>query len=409
MKINLNKKYSPLITSDTRYYSVIGGRSSGKSYSVTTVLCLMLLEDDTKILFLRKTLTSAHLSIIPEFISKLEVLGIDKLFHITKTEIVNKSNGSVIYFRGITSSSSDNTANLKSLSGINCVCFDEFEEVTDETTFDRIDLSVRTMHKPNKIICVMNPSSKEHFFYKRFFEGYGVDGDFNGVKNNCTYIHTTYLDNLENINPSFIEQADLMKKNNPEKYKHVLLGSWLPKAEGVIFENWRVGDFIDGGIVLYGCDFGFSVDETTLTKVAIDKKQKKIYLHECVYKSGLTTSEINGLFKSYAGNRLIVADSAEPRLIEELRRSGLNIKGAVKGQGSVTAGIALMLDYELIVSPTSVNLIKELNNYVWHDKKSNTPIDAFNHAIDGARYAISDLLNGGKRPGGTLGKSMRMR
>ena len=409
MAIEINKIYQSLVTSDVRYHVVTGGRGSGKSYSVNTLLSLMMLEDDRTILFLRKTLTSAHLSIIPEFIDKIKTLGLDSLFHVTKTEIFNKSNGSAIYFRGIQSSSGENTANLKSIANVSCVVIDEAEELTDEATFDRIDLSVRKKGVVNKVIIVLNPASKQHWIFERFFEQAGVNEGHVGVVGNTNYIHTTYLDNLDNLDESFINSAELMKVQNPKKYEMVMLGGWLPKAEGVIFENWHVGDFVDGGIVLYGCDFGFSVDETTLTKVAIDKKQKKIYLHECVYKSGLTTSEINVLFKSYAGNRLIVADSAEPRLIEELRRSGLNIKGAVKGQGSVTAGIALMLDYELIVSPTSVNLIKELNNYVWHDKKSNTPIDAFNHLIDGARYAISDLLNGGKRPGGTLGKSMRMR
>src|SRR5690606_23346691 len=125
------------------------------------------------------------------------ILGISELFNITKTEITHKTNGSAIFFRGVQSSSGDNTANLKSLAGISCVCFDEFEEITDESTFDRIDLSVRVMDKVNKIICVMNPTTREHFFYKRFFEDMGVNGDFNGSKDNVTYIFTSYLDNLE--------------------------------------------------------------------------------------------------------------------------------------------------------------------------------------------------------------------
>ena len=123
-----------------------------------------------------------------------------------------------------------------------------------------------------------------------------------------------------------------------------------------------------------------------------DKSRKIIWLKECYYRPKLTTSEIASLNKHHAGNSLIYADSAEPRLIEELQQYGLNIKATEKGAGSITAGIALMQDYELIIEPNSTNLIKELNNYVWSDKKSNTPIDAFNHSLDAARYAVFSEL-----------------
>jgi len=129
-----------------------------------------------------------------------------------------------------------------------------------------------------------------------------------------------------------------------------------------------------------------------LVKAAIDKKAKKIYLHECLYKPRMTTGDLFDVMSKECGKSLVVADSAEPRLIEELKRMGINIKGAIKGQGSITAGIAIMQDYELIVSPSSENIAKELNNYSWHDKKSNVPIDAWNHALDASRYAISDML-----------------
>src|SRR5690554_6716651 len=106
-KLVINSKYSSIATSDARYFIVTGGRGSGKSFSVNTMLSLLMLEDNRTILFLRKTLTSAHLSIIPEFKEKLDTLGLSNLFDITKTEIINKINGSAIYFRGIQTSSKD--------------------------------------------------------------------------------------------------------------------------------------------------------------------------------------------------------------------------------------------------------------------------------------------------------------
>lgn len=392
--ITLNPKYKPLFDDKTRYYIITGGRGSSKSYSVNTTLCALSQESDNKILFTRKTMTSAHISIIPEFREKIERLGWESIFDINKTEIKNKLSGSEILFRGIQSSSGDNTANLKSLQGVTTWVLDEAEELTDEDTFDRIDLSIRHQNKHNRVILILNPTTKEHWIYKRFFESMGVNEGFNGTNGNVTYIHTDYRDNVKYLSKSFLEQVERIKETNPDKYKHVILGGWLDKAEGVVFTNWSIGEFKDNGKTIFGQDYGFSIDPTTLNEVSIFKAQKKIYIRECFYKPKLTTSEIADLNRKYAKDSLIVADSAEPRLIDELNSLGLNVEPTIKGQGSVTAGIALMQDYELIIDPSSINIIKELNNYVWNDKKTNTPIDNYNHAIDAIRYAISfELTN----------------
>jgi phage terminase large subunit len=134
-------------------------------------------------------------------------------------------------------------------------------------------------------------------------------------------------------------------------------------------------------------DFGFSVDPSTLVGVRVDKDRKQIELKEYLYKPELTTSELFTIGKRIAGGSLIVADSAEPRLIAELRQRGLNIVPAIKGPGSVNAGIAMLQDYELIVDEGSENLQRELNNYAWLEKKVS-PVDKFNHLIDAVRYAV---------------------
>lgn len=392
--LTLNKKYSSLITDDSRYFIVTGGRGSGKSFSVNTFLCILMLEENQKILFLRQTLTSAYISIIPEFQEKIELMGLSALFEVTKTEIINKQNGNTILFRGIQTGSKSNTANLKSLQGINTLVIDEAEEVTDQTAFDRIDLSVRQKGVKNRVIVIMNPATKEHWIYKRFFEGNGVNAGETIKKDNATYIHTTYQDNIENLDESFLFQVEQMKQRRPKEFEHVVMGGWLDKAEGVIFTNWKVGEYKEVGVPVFGMDFGFSLDPTTLLKTSIDSDNKRIYVKEYLYRPKLTTSEIANLVIQYAGKSLVYADSAEPRLITEIKEYGINIKEAVKGQGSITAGIAVLQDYELIISPDSLNLIKELNNYVWNDKKSGTPVDAFNHLLDALRYAIfSQLAN----------------
>ena len=395
--IEVHKKYREILAKDSRYYIVSGGRGSGKSFSVNALLVLLTYEAGHTILFTRYTLSSAYISIIPEFIEKLEMLGLLGDFHITKDEIKNKRSGSKIIFRGIKTSSGDQTANLKSLTGITTWVVDEAEELTDEQKFDTIDLSVRQQGKQNRVILILNPTTKEHFIYGRFFEDRGVNEGVNKTVENTTYIHTTYLDNKDNLSQSYLDQIEKMKLRRPEKYKQQILGAWLNKAEGVIFDNWSIGEFKHMGTSVWGQDYGFAADPSTLVEVNIDSTNKRIYLKECFYLQRLTTSQISDLNIKHARGGLIIGDSAEPRLLSEIKAKGCNVKASIKGQGSITYGISLLQDYDIIVTPDSTNLIKELNNYRWLEKKSNTPVDNWNHLIDAVRYAVGFQLQNPNR------------
>jgi phage terminase large subunit len=394
--IAINKKYSPISNEDSRYFIITGGRGSGKSFSINVLLVLLTYEKGHTILFTRYTLASAYISIIPEFIDKLELLDIFDDFYITKDEIKNKRSGSKIIFKGIKTSSGDQTANLKSLQGVTTFVLDEAEELTNEDTFDKIDLSVRQIGATNRVILILNPASKEHWIYRRYFEDKGIQTGSNLTKDNITYIHTTYLDNKENLSESYLAQIENIRKRRPEKYKHQMLGGWLEKAEGVIFTNWDIGEFKEIGVSVFGQDYGFASDPSCLIQTSIDQTNKKIYLKECFYQPRLTTSQLIKLNKDFAGEYLIIADSAEPRLISEMKPH-CNIMPSIKGQGSVTYGISLMQDFDLVIDPKSINLIKELNNYSWLERKSNTPIDKFNHLLDAARYSISYQLQNPSR------------
>ena len=374
---------------DTRFFVVTGGRGSGKSFEVGRFASLLSFNKGHKILFTRQTMTSAHLSIIPEFQEKIDLLQLNGCFNINRGEIVNTISNSDIIFKGLKTSSGDQTAALKSLQGVTTWILDEAEELVDEVVFDKINLSIRQKGVQNRVILILNPSTKEHWIYKRFFEDAGVSEGFTGVKNNTTYIHSTYLDNIDNLDESFLNEIDRIRKSNPTKYKHVVLGGWLDKAEGVVFTNWSYGKFNPDNLQSsFGQDFGFSIDPTTLIEVAIDKTKRKIYVKECLYKPKLTTTGIAQINLAYANRNLIIADSAEPRLITELKSKGCNIKGTEKGPGSISAGIALMQDYEIIVDNNSINIAKEMNNYVYADKGSKLYVDNFNHAIDAIRYNV---------------------
>ena len=387
LKLILNKKYNPLFSSDARYFIITGGRGSGKSFAVTVFLTLLTMTKGIRILFTRYTMTSAHLSIIPEFLEKIGLLGFDEVFNINKAEVVNTSNQSDILFRGIRTSAGNQTASLKSLQGISTWVLDEAEELVDENIFDTIDLSIREKNIHNRVVLILNPVTKEHWIYKRFFEDKGVEGGFNGLKDNVCYIHSTYLDNILNLSQSFLERIKTIKHKDFKKYTHKIMGGWLDKAEGVVFSNWSIGEFNPDNLqTSCGMDFGFSIDPDSLTEVAIDKKHKKIYLQEHIYRNGLKSHDLAKIVLDKVGNKLIIADSAEPRLIEDLKHLGVNIKAVKKG--TIESGITRMQDYELIISEDSTNIAKELNNYVYADKGSKLYVDSYNHAIDGIRYNI---------------------
>ena len=223
-------KYGPLFDPecDTRYFLVTGGRGSGKSWSVALSLLNQTDYENEVILFTRWTLTSAFISIIPEFIQKIELMKRESDFEITQSEIINRITGSKILFRGIKTSQGTATANLKSISGVTTWVLDEAEELVDEDVFDRIDLSVRSVLRPNRVILLMNPSYKSHWIYKKFVVNKRKD---------TTYIETTYLDNKENLSDSFLQTAERTREENLHRYEHLFLGKWLDDAEGLLWNR----------------------------------------------------------------------------------------------------------------------------------------------------------------------------
>lgn len=388
-KPSLNPKYNAL-GNDSRYFVITGGRGSGKSFAITTFLAFLTFEQGHKILFTRYTMISASNSIIPEFLEKLQLYDIMHHFRITKDEILNISTGSSIIFKGIRTSAGNQTAALKSINGITTWVLDEAEEMTKEEDFDKIDQSVRSKNKPNRVILILNPATKEHWIYQRFFASKGVNTSVNLSNDNVTYIHTTFKDNEENLSESFLLQLQDIRRRRPDRYNHQILGGWLDKAEGVIFTNWKVGEFNEEVESIYGQDFGFSIDPTVLIKVGISKALKKIWIKTMYCKPGMSTQEIGEANRRYANDELIICDSAEPRLINELK-GYCNIKPTIKRKGSILTGIALLQDYDLIVDSSSIELIKELNNYVWHERNTK-PIQKYDHHIDSLRYCTQYFL-----------------
>jgi len=354
-KFQINKAYKPLYTSSKRYFLVTGGRGSLKSHTVHDMI--IRLTNDVKphgVLFSRYTMTSAETSIIPEYKAHIERLGLDDRYHITRRDIVNKTNGSFIWFRGLKPSSQAQSANLKSLAQVDTWVIEEGEDMIDEAMFDKIDDSIRQKNVQNRIIFVMNPTTKDHWAYKRWVKGTSkqieVDGFRVTISNHpeVENIHTTYLIGKNYLSESFLSKAYNWRSRAKEAYDITLdkpisqdeqdrakkyylnnyLGGWKEQAEGAIITNWLEGEFNQDLSYCYGQDYGFSVDPTTLVKVAVDTKRMRLYVEELMYSSNqMGTDEILQSNQQLidSPNDLIVADSAEDRLIHELRHKGLNI------------------------------------------------------------------------------------
>lgn len=396
MNISISKKYNRLFKRpkgvDT--YIITGGRFSSKSYTVAIASINWAAILNHRILYGRYTNVSGKDSTFPEVEEKIKVLGFDDYFDVSQNRIDSKINKSKIVFKGFKTGSNVQTASLKSLKDFSTLIVEEAEEIPDYDTYEKVSLSIRGNNdfdkEPNIKVLILNPTTKEHWIYKEFFESKGVEAGFNGVKDNVCYIHTSYLDCLEFVPKDIIRSFDNMKINKPNRYKHIVLGGWLDKLEGCVIEDWRIGAFNDSLPSVYGMDFGYVNDPTTLVKVATD--DNNIYTKLKLHKIGMSTSDIaNFLEHNVDKTDLILADCAEPRLIEELQVEGFNIVPCRKGKDSVKNGLARLNEKIIVSEEDDIEFHKELNNYVWNDKKSNTPIDKYNHVIDAVRYANDEL------------------
>lgn len=384
---------------DKRYIWLTGGRGGAKSYNVFKGAVMMSNVPGHRILTTRYTMSSAEISIIPEFKEKIEVVNDEHFFDIKRREVNNTYSGSDILFRGIKTGGKNQTANLKSIQGITTWINEETEELVDEDDFDTIDMSIRTTKRQNRIFLIMNPSDRNHWTYKRWLENSHrivmIDGfpvEISTHPEVC-HIHVTYLDNLQHLSPSFIKKADKLKLSNPDKYGHKLIGIWRPQAEGVVFSNWREGVFDDSLPYAYGMDYGWWPDPQTVVKVAIDKKRKLIYVKEELYGTEMPDTVIIEALSNIIKNKrdLLIADTNEPRTSRKIRDAGFNIQKAKKPPGSIMDGIRGMQDYTFVITPDSNNVKREFNTYVWNDKRASIPVDDNNHTIDPIRYIFLRL------------------
>ncbi len=401
--------YHPLYEDKEKFIILItGGRGSGKSFNASTFIERLTFEMTPaekivhQILYTRYTMVSAGMSIIPEIMEKIDLDGTTKYFKTTKTDIVNKMTKSRIMFRGIKTSSGNQTAKLKSIQGITTFVCDEAEEWTSEDEFDKIMLSIRKKGIQNRIIIIMNPCDSNHFIYKKYIEKTHKLVEIDGVQvqisthPNVLHIHTTYFDNLENLSPEFLKEVEDIKVSNPEKYGHVVIGRWADVAEGAVFKKWGIVKEFPQECkkVGIGQDFGFTNDPSAAVRCGII--DNRLYVDELFYETDMLSSAIANRLKPFSMK--VFADSQDPRLIQEIKNRGVNIYPVDKFPGSIKAGIDKIKDMEFFVTERSYNIITELRKYVWDKDKDgnyiNEPVDEYNHLMDAIRYYVLGCLLG---------------
>ena len=350
------------------------------------------------ILYTRYTMVSANMSVIPEMMEKIELDGVSKYFTSTRGDVRNVLTGAKIMFRGIHTSSGNQTAKLKSIHGITTFVVDEAEEWTSEAEFDKIMLSIRQKGIKNRIIIIMNPTDSNHFVYQRFIKDTHKIVEYDGVPvqisthPNVLHIHTTYLDNIKNLSEDFLKRTERIKAENPEKYAHTVMGQWADVAEGAVFKNWGIVDeFPDyAKKIALSVDFGYSNDQTAICMCGMI--DNRLYCKELCYKTHMLVADIIAELKPYKG-MTVICDSADPRLIQEIFNAGILIYPVIKGGGSILAGIEKMKDMEMFVTKDSLNLQNELRNYVWDRDKNgnyiNKPVDRDNHCFVGETLVIT--------------------
>jgi phage terminase large subunit len=368
VNIDTTITFEHLLEAKNRVTQHIGGTRSGKTYAILQWLIVQALQSNETITVVRKTIPSLKRTVIKDFIDIVKSLGIFKEDNWNVSDRTYKLQDSLIQFIN-----SDDPEKLRGLKS-NILFIDEASEIDEESYFQ---LSIRTT---GKIILAYNPTVSPYHWLRQMQD--------------CERYTTNYKDNPY-IPKEMIKAIEDLQFTNEKKWKIYGKGEYAANDKAVF--EFDICDNIDGDFVCFGFDAGYSNDPCAL--VAVYKSSDTLYLEELIYETGLVTNDIIDRFKKLAidKNQTMWCDSSEPRLIEELYRSGFNTKPVVKGKDSINFGISVMKNYKIKILKTSQNLINEMYAYQYESDKhgyvTDKPEGGLDHAIDAARYGCMMSLS----------------
>ena len=382
----VNGAYMPYLYDYSRRYEVYyGGAGSGKSVFIAQKLIIKALNSKRKVLIIRKTLNSQKDSCWRLMLEQLDDLNIRQLCKVRITDYaIELPNKSVLLFKGL-----DDAERIKSIVGITDVWIEEATELIEED-FDQLDLRLRARASDLQMFVSFNPISKVNYVYRKWFSENAVVGD------DTLIVKTTYKDNRF-LPDEYIKSLEKKIHTNPTYYKIYALGEFC-SLDKLVYNNWRVEEFEppkDGRLVV-GLDFGFTNDPTAI--VASIVKGDDLFIFKEFTGTGKTNQQIADIITNMGfAKSVIIADSAEPKSVAEIRRCGIQrIRESQKGKDSIIHGIQRLQGYNMHVHPSCENIITELENYSWIKDKAtgeytNRPIDMFNHSLDALRYSLQAL------------------
>jgi phage terminase large subunit len=397
MEIRLKKKifnpvYFPhLMDYSKRYEVYYGGAGSGKSVFIAQKLVYRALRSKRKILVLRKVNSTTKNSTFALLIKTLSDWKLINYCKVNKSDFtITLPNNSQFLCMGL-----DDPEKLKSIAGITDAWLEEATEFTQDD-FNQVDLRIREQVDNSQIILSFNPVSKANWCYFNFFK---PNEELEEFRSQCTIVQTTYKDNKFLPN-NYIKTLQMMMATNPVYYKIYALGEF-GSLDKLVYNNWQSYDFDHTklkGKLCIGLDFGYVNDPTAIIASIVNQEDKRIYIFQEMVEEGLLNDEIGRKIIDLGFKKSdIIADSAEQKSIEEIKRMGIpRIAAAAKGPDSIIHGINHVSEYEIVVHPSCVRTIEELQNYSWQKDKAtneyiNKPVDKFNHCLDALRYSLQCL------------------
>lgn len=397
----VGKGYKDFWNFKGRYRVCKGSRGSKKSKTTALFFIYSMMKyPGANLLVVRKVYRTLKDSCFTDLKWAINILGVQDYWSVKESplEIIYIPTGQKILFRGL-----DDPLKVTSITvetGNLCWAWiEEAYEINKEQDFNMLDESIRgTVEEPlyKQITLTFNPWNERHWLKKRFFD---VE-DENIMAKTTNYMCNEWLDDSDK------KLFENMKKNNPRRYQVAGLGNW-GIVEGLVYENWEEKEFDVNEISkrkgvksAFGLDFGYTNDPSAFFCGLIDVTNKEIYVFDEIYKNAMKNRQIaEEIIRKGYGKEKIVADSQEPKSIDELYDLGLKgIRKSRKGRDSINNGVQYIQDYKIIIHPRCVNFITEISNYMWDkdkfDNPINKPVDDFNHLMDAMRYALESYSKG---------------
>lgn len=396
----VNEVYGALFVKKPRYFILMGGRGAGRSTVASQFANAKLRAPEYfRCAIMRYVLGDIRNSIYREITDRAEENGVLHELDINESLMTIGYGANSINAVGFRKSSTDQKSKLKSLANYNSVIIEEADE-TPEADFMQLDDSLRTIKGDITIFLLLNPPPRTHWIIRRWF-----DLEDSGVKDfyipklkagmdDVVFIRTNFRDNIKNLSEQSIRNYERYKETKPDHYYNMIEGLVPEVVRGKIYNGWQIIDEIpfEAKLVARWLDWGYTNDPTSIGDVY--EYNGGLILDELLYQTGLLNSQIISFLKGQPPV-LVVADSAEPKSIDELRLAGISVVPAEKGADSVRNGIAIVQDQRISLTNRSAHTKEEYDNFAWFEDKDGTrlnePKPGWDHSMDGVRYVVTHL------------------